>query len=88
MPPLSRSQFEAGDADPALAALDFLKGNPDLAFTLDELVEALEEVVGNVSSTRLKAGLRRMVSKGQAETRTVGRVVYYRYRRRDVGFRR
>jgi hypothetical protein len=49
--PLSRSQFEAGEADPALAALDFLRDNPSLAFSITEIIDALAEVGLGVGST-------------------------------------
>lgn len=86
--PLSRSQYDAGDADPGLAALDFLRENWEWGFSFNELAAALVDTGVAVPRNRLRVGLAKLKRDRQIETKTVAGTVYYRYRRPTIGFGR
>ena len=85
--PISREEFEKGAVDPGLALLEFLRSNPELAFTLSELRDALSDSGINMEEEHLGSLIEELQKRGTIESKTVGGVVYYIYRKPRMGFR-
>ncbi len=85
--PISRDEFERGEADPSAYVLNFMRNNADMALTVDELSQAASVEGQNFSSEQLLEALGRLVERGNAESKTLNGVVYYIYHRRPMGFR-
>ena len=82
--PIDRREFEAGGKAYS-SALDFLKANQDMAFTLSEVVAALEP--SGFGTDDVDAVLRSLEQQESIDVRMVENRVYYRYRI-PLGYRR
>jgi hypothetical protein len=88
--PISRREFEKGELDPSLLVEQFLRSNPDCAYTLQELMSelaskyTLQELMSGMiskgaqfSEDDLGSILERLSERGRIESKTIGGVLYY-----------
>ena len=84
--PISRSKFESGELDPSLFLVEFLRSNPDYAYTMEELIEKLASKGIDLTAEKVESILRLLESRGRIESKMKYGVVYYIYSKR-IGFR-
>ncbi len=84
--PISRSEFESGELDPGLLLIEYLRSNPDYAYTLDELKEYLISRGVHLTTEELGNVLNTLESRGRVELKVVVGVLYYIYRK-TISFR-
>jgi len=85
--PISRDEFERGEADPGAYILNLLRNNADTAFTLDELLQAASVEGHSFSSEQILEALERLIERGGVQSKMLKGVVYYIYHRAPMGFR-
>lgn len=84
--PISREEFERGKPDPALPILKFLRSNPDIAFSLEQLHNIVLSNQIDLNIEALEEILHSLESQGKIETKKIDDVVYYICFRRPIGF--
>jgi hypothetical protein len=84
--PISREEFEKGKPDPALPILKFLRSNPDIAFSLEQLYDIVLSSQIDLDIEALEMILRSLESQGKIETKKIDNVVYYISYRKPIGF--
>ena len=77
--PISRSEFESGELDPGILIMDFLRSNPDYAYTVYELLEQLASNGVNLTDVEIEEILKSLESRGRIKAKAKSGVVYYIY---------
>jgi hypothetical protein len=79
--PIDNTKFEKGNLGASSALLDFLRPNPHVAYSLDELREKLAAKDIDISAAALTSLLGSMEYGGRIVSKTVDGETYYRYRK-------
>ena len=77
--PISGNDFERTGREPSALLVDFLKVNYRDAFSLDELVGAMELMGKNMTREEMETLLSSLEYGGKVESKVVDCVTYYRY---------
>ena len=85
--PISRREFESGELDPSLLIIEFLRSNPDNAYTMEELMEELASRGVNLTTGEMQNILDSLEKREKIEAKASIGVVYYIYRKPRLGFR-
>ena len=71
--PISREEFEASKLDLAIPIRQILQANPDFAFSAEEVVERLTEVVGrNATGAEVAQKLGQLEANGDIDVADLG----------------
>lgn len=85
--PISREEFEQRRIDPALPVAGLLADYPDLAFTVEDIQQMLEEIKGrNATLEEVQQALDSLVARGRVEKAEIERQQWYTVARRRLGF--
>ncbi|MBI4287271.1 MAG: hypothetical protein HY671_02445 [Chloroflexi bacterium] len=84
--PISAKEFESGYAEPAIFILGVLQVVFPNAVSLEELRTEATSNRRELSSAQLKSILDGLVNDEKVESKTFEGVIYYRYKKRPLGF--
>jgi hypothetical protein len=79
--PINRAKFEKDNPGTVAALLKFLRPNPHIAYSLDELREMLAAKDIDISAAALTSLLGSMEYGGRIVSKTVDGETYYKYRK-------
>jgi hypothetical protein len=83
--PIRRAEFDRGEIDPSLSILEFFKSQPHLAFTAEEVQDALERADRVTDIEIVRQMLLHLESRGRLESRVVSGRLYYAYKAITLG---
>lgn len=75
--PISRREFESGELDPSLLLIEFLRSNPDYAYTAKELIGELASKGMDLTKEEMQNALSSLENRGRIESKIIHGVVYY-----------
>ena len=77
--PISSNDFEKSERESGLLLLDFLRSNPRIAYSVDDLVETLASMDRNETKKEVEKMLTLMDYGRRVKSRKIAGVTYYRY---------
>jgi hypothetical protein len=83
--PIKRKEFESGEPQPIFAVEEFLRSNPDYAYTVEELIVELAAMRVALKVDELREILSCLETGGKTQSKVINGVLYYVYSR-AIGF--
>jgi len=83
--PINRKEFENAELDPSFTVEEFLRLDPDNAYTIEEIIVRLASKRMALKKEEVKEILKALKSEKKVSTKMVLNVAYYIYRKPDGG---
>ncbi len=83
--PISRREFESSEPQPISVLEEFLRSDPDSAYTVEELIVELAARRVPLTADEVRSILGYLEAGGKAQSKTIQSALYYVYGR-SVGF--